>query len=625
MGPTAAGAPLLVDAARTGRPYTVKLVGGSVLNDEFGFFQGYYVYPEERAPIDPAPVYEYNDIFTGKAVRLVPESEVVAVTTPAPTRRRQSKTKTKSLDPLTPAPATTRGPRVKTRTIDPRRSTLTWHVGRAPFGALPVRGPKYWAANTQSRIVLTNLRFDTAGVYVVNFNLTTYLGVTFKYNQTYMVNRQPDVLKQGRLAQAYNGSAFAVPATASLLDFLGNPVFTSSPVITLEFQAFPNGTVFRGSLTKKATVQGTVSFSDVSVSLPGSYTYRIVALLSDGSKLSTTSFRIDVERALPARIVSNTVLTGVARFRLFNVPIFRTFDTLGPSYDSRMNMTLSISLNNPSVIYEGGNTEAAILGTASVVQDEVGYAYRFDDVAIDLPGTYQIEARLIFPNGAGTLALVRVVRILNAPTFAVYSRMIVNNIGVLSLYGERPKVNPVSIKLSSSPDCKREASDELPWPTALQRGNELDFVNMSVVPFIDGDIYVCMRIPSQPTFAPLVKDYQPQFDELFPLIFTYKVGSVAECLATTALNSRLYAIGGWRDVAEGRRYGCRLTPPVSGTVPPCTCPTIYTCDPYRHPLFTPPNLDIGLCVCCATWIVGLAGTVGGLFMFAMLYVVIFHA
>jgi hypothetical protein len=130
-----------------------------------------------------------------------------------------------------------------------------------------------------------------------------------------------------------------------------------------------------------------------------------------------------------------------------------------------------------------------------------------------------------------------------------------------------------------------------------------------------------MKVPSQDAFGPLVQRYLPQYDELYPLQMTFNVLGVTTCEPLTASQAAAYNQAGWETAAAFRRYGCSLRPPVAGTIPACSCPSILTCMEMRHEKFTPPNLDIGQCVCCTTWVMAVAGCITALFFAFLLYVI----
>jgi hypothetical protein len=134
-------------------------------------------------------------------------------------------------------------------------------------------------------------------------------------------------------------------------------------------------------------------------------------------------------------------------------------------------------------------------------------------------------------------------------------------------------------------------------------------------------MYLCISVPSQTAYIPLLTYYLPAFNEPFPLDYTFSIVGVASCVKISPTDAYLYAKAGWTDVEVGRAYGCHLVPPVIGTISPCTCPVGLTCQSYAQDVFTPPGLDIGRCVCCQPWVLAIAGILGSAFYLGLLYLV----
>jgi hypothetical protein len=591
--------------------FSVRLVGGLPTYNALGDFVAWYIFAEENAPLSPVPVFELINTKTKVRERLVEKPFNLAATARRKKYIRVPGRRTRSMslsDTITDNDNVTATIQVA------KYGFMEWHVKSAPFGALSATGPKRFYADDNSFIAVDGVRFRTAGFYNVIFNITTLTGQHFRFNRTITVQRQANSIAFTTTAAGYNGSVMFPAPTAQLRDFVGANVATPTASVLLDFQALPLNATVLGTLRRYSTSVGLVAFSDVVPTLPGTYTFRLVATLSDGSQLTTDSQRVTVERALPVSIIVHQGISGIARFRFYTQPIFSIRDAAGPSQDPRMNMTLSIDSNQPDFSYEGGNTIATLGGTPAVMP--VNYLYTYTDVSIDLPGNYILRATLILPTGA-TLSTTLSIRLNDPPTFEVPAPMTVNNPGIITLYGDRPKVSTVSIVLALDEACQRFTSDEVNWPEYETTGA----FNITVVPFNEAPSFVCMSIPSHPGYGPLIQRYLPQYDELFPLQYTFNILGVTECTPLPATTAAQFRRAGWETAAPLRRYGCALRPPVAGTIPACSCPTVLTCIEMRHQKFTPPNLNIGQCVCCTTWVMAVAGTVSGLFFAGLLWVI----
>uniref|UniRef100_A0A7S1QJN2 Uncharacterized protein n=1 Tax=Neobodo designis TaxID=312471 RepID=A0A7S1QJN2_NEODS len=592
-----------------------RIADGLPIYDEFGSLKEYMIFAEENAPLTPVPKLEIlnTELAEDRDVRQkMVEIPHTPIGSPQFNRYklRNALTVTKSASTTIDVfRSISRTPHFE------KRSFMTWFVRSAPFGALSAVGPKQFYADDQSFFPLDGLRFRTAGRYEVVFNVSMITGTNFHFNRTIFVQRQPNSVIHATTVAGYNGSVFFPPPSAQLVDFTGAKVRTSTPTIEYVLEALPWLASIRGTLIQKADATGFATFTNMIPTLPGAYTFRLRAYLSDGSTLTTPSQQVIVARALPTRIIVRQSITGIARFQFFTQPIFSIEDSAGPSQDPRMNMSLSIAQNNPDFSYEGYNTIATLSGTTAVFP--VNYRYTFSELSIDLPGNYEIRASLLLPTGA-TLSRAISLRINNPPTFEVVDTMVVNNPGIISLHGERPAVDRVVIMLALDEECSSPSSDQVVWPADENDG----IFNITIVPFNAQPSYVCMAIPSHPNFAPLIQRYLPQYDELFPLVFTFSVQGVDECKPLSATAAAQYRSAGWETAAALRSYGCRLTPPVAGTIPACACPRPLTCDTLTHEKFNPPGLDIGQCVCCETWVLAVAGTITGLF-FALVILVIF--
>jgi hypothetical protein len=587
--------------------YKTNLVGGVARYDSFGQFVEYNIFSEAGAAMATPPVWEVLDIHTGDRITLTQASLAPAAAVSNPRSGAGTATVTLALPSKT--------------TQVTKYSSMEWSVKSKPFGALATLGPKAYESDDSNRFTLNNLIFQTAGTYGVGFNVTLLSGEQFKFNQTFVVNRQPENVKDAVTNVAgYNGSTMFPAPTAQMVDYLGNDVPTTTVSISLVFQAVPTGANVSGVLTKATDAGGTAKFADINPSLPGDYIFRFAATKSDGQTIFTSSQRVTVQRALATAIVVHERVAGVSRLPFYKDPLFSIVDQVGASYDPRSNMSLIISDNQPDFSYEGQNTFATIIGEATVSPS--GYFYRFRGLSIDLPGTYKIEVRLTLPTGTSAfISTFFTVRISPAPTYEVATTMTVNAIGTFTFMTKRPLTDVIQVKFATDVDCALTSSDVLDWPVTATTLTDTAY-NMSIVPFNQADTYVCMRFASSGAWIAVVQHYLPQFDERYPQVFKFSVGGVSGCEALTTKEAARYNVAGWSTAMPGRSYGCALTPPVVGTVAPCSCVDIYTCEEMRHASFTPPDLNIGECLCCKPYLMAIAGCCASIIFLFIIYVIL---
>lgn len=587
------------------RNWVPVLTAGKPLVDKIGKKTTYHWYAEERAVVTPTPVLEIQDLKGNKLF--------LHDVFPALPKARESKkfaangrtlTRTKTVvDPNWETPTA--------RVV--RYSRLQWWVASKPAGAGDVAGQKIVEATEAHQFILPGMKFPLSGYYNVRFNVSRYNGGNWMWNQTIYVDKQPQKMTFESVPQGYNGTALDPAPEITLRDFVDNPIYTSTPLVTLVAMSVPDGATVAGSLQKRATL-GSASFKDIIVSLPGTYAFRFDALLSDGSTLRTIPFLVNVKKAIPVEIVLVQPPNAVTRFIMLQNPVYRIRDARGFVDDARCNLSVALGFNEPSVRYVGLSSLGKLWGTTKLGQ--TNYSFTFTDLMIDLPGTYEIEATLTLD---GEVILTRVDRfqVADLPTWEVTS-LTVNTIGNVEFFGLRPNSDLVRVKLSSDDQCITDASDRVTW---TREGPFVVARNISFVPYKEGIVYFCMQLQSQKTYVPLLQRYLPSFNELFPLVYTFTITDVASCRPLDAIETILYQRAGWDTAQENRRYGCNLKPPASGTIPPCTCPAILACQEFRHKSFQPPNLNIGRCVCCKPWVMGVAGSCTALFLLGLLFVI----
>ena len=556
----------------SGEAYTYRLVGGRPNYDYLGNLVGYYTYADARAVVTPPIAFSiYTD--SGSTVSLYDSTNATF-------------------------------------------SSLTFGILSRPVGSTTVTGTSPVNATSGNSFVLSDIIFDYQGKYNVWFNASLRNGDKFVFNQTFNVNRQPDLVALTRFPSGNNGSVLVPSPEIQMTDLLGNSVASRDVVAGFLITEAPPGGVNVGTKWYSANTAGAVVLNAIKVNLPGTYSYRIVANLTDGTQLFSTEYQVVVAKAPPTRIVIQNSPTGIAGFLLYSQPIFRTFDSVGPVQDDRTNVTLSISYNAPSFVYEGESTSATLFGNLSVAQ--VDYSYTFFDLYMDKPGTYEI-AVTVYMNGNAILISSFGLSIEAPPTYLIQGTMQINAIGVIQIYGSTPATTGIYLKIADNEACTGTSSAIVPFPAA---NGTSAYRTFNIVPYIFGNnLYLCMTIAQQNYYTVLVQYYLPSFNEQYPKVLTFSAADVSTCNAITGTDAALYKAAGWTDIERGRQYGCKLTPPVSGTVAPCTCDTIYACDSYSKDIFEPPGLDIGRCVCCETWVLGVAGSITALFLLGVVFVI----
>lgn len=658
------------------------LIGGKTLFDLDGSIlkengeTKYVIFAEERAVVSPTPEIVIRNLDDNKAIVPLQGSPATGPAAPDhPHKFNGVKTITRS---RTATESRTYG--------EWERSVLEWSVKSAPHNLnLNLGGPRRWVSNARQRFVLDGWIFPAPGTYEIAFNVTFFNRVRFykdaqgksvmeklldtqppthfRWTWSIEVQRQPAFLVNGPAPFATNGSKWTPGPIAIAQSVLGGKVETSTVRVTLEFQAWPVGATWTGRLTKNTAENGQARFDDIIVSIPGKYTYRFTAVLSDGSSTRATSVLVDVLRAEPITLQRLTGGDGISRFHFYETLSFRIFDSVGADYDPRLNLTLTLSSNNPEYSYDGFDTRATLGGITSVKQNKTGYLFTFPGVSIDLPGVYELMATLPLPTSGRSLIHRFTVTIKEAPTWTFDSVPLrQNRVARFSVHNEfEPFFGifaSILFMLSTKADCSVQASDMIEWnntvlieqggvlttstttlpattvllgvdgttTTAAPPAAPITIRNFTLVPWYRGQgpnaaLHVCMKIPCQPTFGPMVQRYLQQFDEGYPFTTQVDVIGFDECQPLTNTEAFQYQLLGW-ETAEGERsYGCALAFPAAGTIAPCSCPATLTCSEMSHDLFTPPWLNIGRCNCCAGWIMGVASIIIAVAFLIMMYVI----
>ena len=597
----------LVSIGASAQSYTAKLVGGREDRNRFGDLLNYYIYAEERAIVSPFPAYELY-----RNGQFFPIYEPLVV----PTHKEK-----KAFYPNSSLTYT----RSVSRSITGqhrRDSTLQWSILSRPEGSQVVTGTNPIIAEKDNKFTFRDWVFDFNGRYNVLFEARLWNGDYMRFNRSITVDPQPSHVRLTSAPEGYNGTALSPMPTVQLVNLIEQKIKTSTAIITFVIISGPPGGENTGAAVYSTNKDGACELNRVILSLPGTYVYQIEAKLTSGDVLRTAQFSLVVEKALPTRIELVTSPYGISQFLLFSQPKFRVYDQKGIVHDDRTNITLIIGSNSPSFSYENQMSHATLMGTTSVLPSS--YDYTFTDLWLDMPGSYGIEA-ILFLDGFEHMSLSFYVTVDSPPTFLIPTPLQVNSIGNVTIYGNYPKVRvalPTYFAMSSDSDCKTVDSSVLLWNESFP--SNIAERSVQIVPYAQGTMHMCMKTATQNHFTKLIQMYQQRYTEAFPYVDRFSVADVSECKAIGGMLAAMYASVGWRDVVEGRRYGCKLSPPVAGTIAPCTCPATLRCATYTHKLFTPPNLDIGQCVCCTEWVLGLAGTAASLALVAVLAIIYFY-
>lgn len=599
------------DAAIERSPYTARLVAGKENRNVFGDLLNYYIFAEAGAVVTPVPQWE---IFLRNQKQTIREALPAKVAAP---RRERMKA---NGDTATISETITVEDSSSSTLHAARNSYLTWRTLSQPIGSPPVRGTKSVAANADSRFVLRDWVFPLPGRYNMLMNATLYWGASVRFNLTVNVDHQPGRIVMTQYPAGYNGSFLTTVPQAQLEDLLGSPARVSSPIVTFKVLSGPAGYVVRGTASTHPDATGKVQLSNVVLSEPGLYVVFLLAELTDNTTIQTSTFSLTVQRALPTSIVTLVPSSGVTRAVFFTTPTYRIRDQVGFSRDTRVNITVSLGLNNPSIVYQGQDTIAVLSGVTSRVQS--GFDFTFPGLAINLPGNYELVATL-YLDGESFLQVKHGVVMADLPTFTIPAALEVNTISIIVLLGAQPTRQPLYLKMSNEVACESSASDVATWPA--EPNTVITSRNVSFVPFVSGKgKYLCIGIPSQTAFIPLLKLYEPAFNEPYPLDFTFEITGVSTCKTLTNTEEYLYRTAGWLTAQADRSYGCNLEPPVSGTIAPCDCFFILACSTFTDGSFTPPGLDIGMCVCCKGWVLALACASTAAFFTGLMYVIFKH-
>ncbi|CUG31617.1 transmembrane protein, putative [Bodo saltans] len=598
-----------VEATKVFRsPYSARLVAGKENRDVFGDLLNYYIFAEAGAVVTPAPQWE---IFLRGQKQTITEALPAKV---ASSHREKIKA---NGDTATISQTLTVEESNSDTKHFARKSYLSFTTISHPAGSAPVRGTTHLASNSDSRFVLSDWLFPLPGRYNMMMNATMYWGAQARFNVTVNVDHQPGRIVMTQYPVGYNGSAMTTEPQAQLEDLLGNPSRSDTCIVTFTVLTGPTGYLVQGTASTYPDDTGKVQLPNVILSQPGLYVVYLLAALTDGTTIRTSTFSFTVARALPTSIVIIQQATGVTRAVFFTSPIYRIRDQIGFSQDTRVNITLALGLNSPSVTYKGEDTIAVLEGVNSRTQ--TGFDFVFPALSINLPGNFEIVATL-YLDGESFLQITFGLVVADLPTFNLPAPLEVNTVGVLTLYGSQPLIQPLYIKMSNEIGCTTSASDVATWPK--ESSTVITTRNVSFVPFSSGtNKYLCIGVPTQAAYIPLLLLYEPAFNEPYPLAYTFDITGVSTCQDLSNTDEYLYRTAGWTTATAGRAYGCFLTPPVSGTIAPCDCFFILSCTSFSDQSFTPPGLDIGMCVCCKGWVLVAACVSTAAFFALMMYVI----
>lgn len=416
-----------------------------------------------------------------------------------------------------------------------------------------------------------------------------------------------------------NGSSLVPGPKFILADRNGDQVGSLASVATLTIVKGPPGSRLTGSLKRVGVPEsGVLIFDNIAVNLPGSYDLGIVVALPDGTSFTSELIALVIRQAYPTRLVSLSKPRGAMLLVFPSVPAFGLFDELGPAADPGARITLRITLDRPSIVYTTRKANPSrILGETTVPIHH--HSFVFSNFSMDTPGVHQITATVLTSHQESFSSTVTVV-CNPLPTFLPAAKvdLIVNSPSYFTLFGSLPTPNATAhLKLHKLESCQPQSDDlsmNVPWPgTGIA----------ALIPHSAADVaFLCLSIRGTKEWVSMMRHYVQKFDEAFPISKTFRIAPVGQCSPLEPSEAIAYREEGWGTAEANRRYGCRLDPPVVGTVPPCSCPIQLRCESFRHPSFTPGNLDIGRCMCCAPWVLTTAWVLCAIFIACCLRIVL---
>ena len=295
--------------------------------------------------------------------------------------------------------------------VDTDTSVVTLTIGSGPAGA--VLGGTFSVAAVAGVATFTDITLSLAGTYTLHAADGALSAATSASFTVIPVIYIPSklVIAQSPIS-AYLGTAISPPIIVNVEDANGVLVTTDSSPVTLAIATGPTGAKISGTLTVNA-VNGVATFSDITVSDKGSYTFTA----TDGTLTpdQTPSFPATIKGTLAPSIIKNTLpgsVVGGAKIKgsvTIDETNLATADATG------------VVVTN---IYASGNGTMVLLGKASK-RMKVGVKKTYlvsvpvKLIPASLNGSYSLVASVTDPEGNSNTSLTGGTVLVAAPFVAL--------------------------------------------------------------------------------------------------------------------------------------------------------------------------------------------------------------
>jgi hypothetical protein len=223
----------------------------------------------------------------------------------------------------------------------------------------------------------SNILFDVAGAYTLKATatgLTTVISGAITINSAaasqLVFARQP--------ANVAAGAASAPAITVDVEDSFGNLVTTSSAKVTLAIKSGPAGSELSGTLNVAAQT-GVATFSNVLLDTAGKY--KLTA--THGTLTAAKSSKFTVSAAAASKLAFSVQPSSVTTNTAISPPIVVDVEDQFGNLVSTDNSDVILSIKK-------GTASSILGGTLTIAAD--GGAATFDDVSLNLAGTYKLKA-----------------------------------------------------------------------------------------------------------------------------------------------------------------------------------------------------------------------------------------
>ena len=250
-------------------------------------------------------------------------------------------------------------------------SNVTIAIGTGPAGATMSGTTTVAAVNGVA--TFSNLTFSNMGTYTVTVSDGLLTGAT---SSPFIINgtaTQLAFLVQPAAPSA--NTAITPPVVVVVEDILGNRVVNSAAIVTISLHSGPG--VLSG-VTQMTAVNGSASFSNLKLSLAGTYTLAAAAAGLTGV-LSNSFVVLPAASQLVFLAQPTSVAQGSAMFPAVTVQIQDTLGHLATTNTSSVTLAITGGPRNGSM--SGTTTVAAVAGVAT-----------FANLSFSVPGGYSLVA-----------------------------------------------------------------------------------------------------------------------------------------------------------------------------------------------------------------------------------------